>query len=919
MRKLCALFLVVLFLVSAFVIVVPEDVSATDPTYTFASYFPDTGDDGWTRGGANAPAISSTQKHSSPYSMRGEVVTSTSTITRSPTFPTAPYQWSFWLWRSESQSLFYANTYKNSGGSNQAVVIRITTGGGIEYYNHTIPGYSSSGYTISTSTWQKFYFEVQSDGIDFKLYFNNATSYKYCHGANNAGSAPDRMCLGFQATASGTFYVDDIKLGTGMNSQESYAPPTWAPTFTSSPDTSGVEDEVYAYNVAVNESSTFTYISGPWWLSCDHNATKAVSWWLNGTPTNSGSWSVKTKAVSYAGTLTAYQNYTLVVGETDYDFNITSVPIVSAFVGMEYYYYLSYDNPSHVTYGTVQTNASWLHVLEYQTGYSGTPTKSEENHTYWVKLAGYNGNYVDYQNYTIKVFPGQSNFTSESIFRGLGMVPSGNSGGIRWGDRLFVAYQGIGEYDGGQYTWNTSVYAQCYNYTLGLWTYPVRVGWNPHEADVHGTPFLFMDQLGYIHIFFGCHFTDLKHARSTEPYSMEAFVQMEDLDNTATYPSAYVSPNGTIYAIFRDSSPGQNHPWSVRVSYDDGSSWTPGYFFVNLGEGHALYMRYVVDHDKMWFSANDNYYTGSYYADLSCFYLNLTTLHVFGVDGTDLGLGMDVGEYHAHAGYWYSNPVQIYGHDIQIVDGVPNIVYGYYTAGSKSYQWLYWDTDEWVGKIVCSAGVSTTWPSLYYLEDGGLKVYITYFIQVQVDHSKSNIQLWSYNEGNEIWEPDGIVLNDSSMLTEKGFPGYTQKITDRNQNLLDDYVVIIMETVEDGEAENEDWYDSSAYCKMFCYDRSNSGMFYSFNGVYSGWEWSVPPSDLGVFVIVMPLFFVLIVALAAAIICKGHTSFSMFLVVFGMGISVLVSIGTFPVAGLGLTVLCYVSVIFMGQFSSGGY
>ena len=111
-------------------------------------------------------------------------------------------------------------------------------------------------------------------------------------------------------TSPGTYWflvtLTDPKGSASLNNTV-WVYPHWAPTFTSSPITSGRVSFAYSYTATVNESATITELVKPSWTSW-------TSPTLSGTPATSGFYSVSIKAVSTAGTLASYQNYTVSVG-----------------------------------------------------------------------------------------------------------------------------------------------------------------------------------------------------------------------------------------------------------------------------------------------------------------------------------------------------------------------------------------------------------------------------------------------------------------------------------------------------------------------------------------------------------------------------------------------------------------------------
>jgi len=114
------------------------------------------------------------------------------------------------------------------------------------------------------------------------------------------------------------------------------APPaTWAPTFTSSPATTGTVGVQYSYYPTTNETSGYYFDSGPAW------ANSYVDGWINGTPVANGVYPFEFSATSTNGTLTTHQfwNVTVALGPV-WNPTITSSSAghTSAYKDDPYYY-----------------------------------------------------------------------------------------------------------------------------------------------------------------------------------------------------------------------------------------------------------------------------------------------------------------------------------------------------------------------------------------------------------------------------------------------------------------------------------------------------------------------------------------------------------------------------------------------------
>jgi len=103
-----------------------------------------------------------------------------------------------WFRVNTTSTYFTAMAFLTSG-TTQGPMIRCY-GGNVYYWNHTISGYSDSGYDYSVDTWYKIFVDVLSSNSysDYYLYFDNATSGIFCHGSTNAGSTTNEVRFGLE-------------------------------------------------------------------------------------------------------------------------------------------------------------------------------------------------------------------------------------------------------------------------------------------------------------------------------------------------------------------------------------------------------------------------------------------------------------------------------------------------------------------------------------------------------------------------------------------------------------------------------------------------------------------------------------------------------------------------------------------------
>lgn len=116
-------------------------------------------------------------------------------------------------------------------------------------------------------------------------------------------------------------------------------------------------------------------------------------------------------------------------------------------------------------------------------------------------------------------------------------------------------------------------YAIVYDHNTETYSSPVKIGTNPKKIDEHGQPALLVDDLGYIHVFYGTHNSALKYAKSTNSEDISAWTAKSDpIADDATYPQVIQKADGTIYLFARIDSP--TRQWGYITSVDGGTNWS---------------------------------------------------------------------------------------------------------------------------------------------------------------------------------------------------------------------------------------------------------------------------------------------------------------------------------------------------------
>ena len=104
------------------------------------------------------------------------------------------------------------------------------------------------------------------------------------------------------------------------------------------------------------------------------------------------------------------------------------------------------------------------------------------------------------------------------------------------------------------------IYIVTKDHQSGTWGEPVKIDGSGTDFDTHFFPVLCFDKLGYIHVFYGCHYSSIYHARSTLPNDSSAWQLKGAVPRTswASYPVAFLVDDGTlpgqVFLLFRYGS-----------------------------------------------------------------------------------------------------------------------------------------------------------------------------------------------------------------------------------------------------------------------------------------------------------------------------------------------------------------------------
>ncbi|EWH10496.1 hypothetical protein DS2_07678 [Catenovulum agarivorans DS-2] len=180
-------------------------------------------------------------------------------------------------------------------------------------------------------------------------------------------------------------------------------------------------------------------------------------------------------------------------------------------------------------------------------------------------------------------------FANNALGNSLAVVQ--HPAGIHKNGITYVSYQGPLE----------DPYVASYNHDSGQWLGPFKAGISelgkdaeqPKKIDNHGKPTMIIDDLGYIHVFFGGHGGDKrhgknplgnihyggnKHAVSKRPYDITEWEELDNITPFGTYNQAVKMDNGDIYLFYRHGA--HRSDWVYQKSTDHGRTFGPAVSFL---------------------------------------------------------------------------------------------------------------------------------------------------------------------------------------------------------------------------------------------------------------------------------------------------------------------------------------------------
>lgn len=192
-------------------------------------------------------------------------------------------------------------------------------------------------------------------------------------------------------------------------------------------------------------------------------------------------------------------------------------------------------------------------------------------------------------------------------------------------------------------------YAISYTHSSDAWATAVKVADNPLGNDDHGAPAICIDNNHYLHAFYGCHGSAMKHAKANASESIAAWtVQANPVAASATYPKV-VSSGANIYLFYRISVSSTHKKFCLKVSADNGANWGAQSDIIDFGDGSWIYLGHTelksgkIHMAWCYVDTSDSMRYNIYHA-----YYKIADGKMYSAGGTDLGTTIDKTEADAH-------------------------------------------------------------------------------------------------------------------------------------------------------------------------------------------------------------------------------------------------------------------------------
>jgi len=258
------------------------------------------------------------------------------------------------------------------------------------------------------------------------------------------------------------------------------------------------------------------------------------------------------------------------------------------------------------------------------------------------------------------------------------------------------------------------------------------------RGDTHGHPAIWIDKTGILHIFYGCHNSEIFYKRTKHPFCLTSWINATLPHCRGTYLKIIENETNVIFLFFRNYTvvnTFNGSSFAYVYTEDDGISWSNVIDFCNYGPGFAVYPAAVVYYDKVlhvcWtmydLSLNQRY--NFYYARSKTDGATWEN-----IKGIPLGIFINKTESEKYCIAYNSrdDPAVLYGenytasaqaYDMVIYNNSPVIIGN---ANNTRYVLTLWDGEKWETQKISDAEFTMTVNAHAQLLqcDGNLQCYV---------------------------------------------------------------------------------------------------------------------------------------------------------------------------------------------------
>lgn len=328
----------------------------------------------------------------------------------------------------------------------------------------------------------------------------------------------------------------------------------------------------------------------------------------------------------------------------------------------------------------------------------------------------------------------------------------------------YTAYPAAAYYNNKTYVvWQAGTgfdpYIIYYDHSSGEWSQAYQVASNPLSADDHGAPCVLIDNNGYVHVFYGCHNSALKHAKSNSPEDISAFTVQANVTSNASYPKP-IRDGNDIYMFYRKSAGGAAYPECYRKSPDNGSTWGAENTIINSpAAGGRVYVGHVERtgseiHLAWCYASNGVDRYNIYHA-----YLNTSDGKMYAMDGTDLGTTITEAEANTDCKVVDSGADDASFPSLHLdASGFPWLIYVKGSGVSFDFYHTRWNGAAWTAPVsITSTDHLQNYSDFIINSTTDVVAYLTTSGQAGWG---GDIQKWTWN--GAAWGSGGTILSEAT-------------------------------------------------------------------------------------------------------------------------------------------------------------